>query len=45
VRDYRLIINAHPIPALGEQRLEDITTEAVERWTDGLTAGGRTARS
>lgn len=41
VRDYRSIINADLLPAFGEQRLEDITTEAVERWADGLTAGGR----
>jgi integrase len=41
VRDYRSTINAHLLPAFGDQRLEDITTEAVERWADGLTAGGR----
>ncbi|HEU4658490.1 MAG TPA: N-terminal phage integrase SAM-like domain-containing protein [Capillimicrobium sp.] len=41
VRDYRSIINAHLLPAFGEQRLEDITTEAVERWAEGLAAGGR----
>ena len=32
VRDYHSIIKAHLLPAFGTQRLEDITTEAVERW-------------
>jgi integrase len=41
VRDYQSIINAHLLPAFGPQRLEDITTEGVERWAAGLTAGGR----
>jgi integrase len=31
VRDYQSIINAHLLPAFGTQRLEDITTEGVER--------------
>jgi integrase len=41
VRDYQSIINAHLLPAFGTQRLEDITTEGVERWAAGLTVGGR----
>jgi integrase len=41
VRDYRSIIKAHLLPAFGDQRLEDITTEGVERWAAGLTVGGR----
>jgi integrase len=41
VRDYQSIINAHLLPAFGTKRLEDITTEGVERWAAGLTAHGR----
>jgi hypothetical protein len=37
VRDYHSIINAHLLPAFGTKRLEDITTEGVERWAAGLT--------
>jgi Phage integrase, N-terminal SAM-like domain len=40
VRDSQSIINAHLLPAFGTKRLEDITTEGVERWAAGLTAGG-----
>jgi hypothetical protein len=29
------------LPAFGTKRLEDITTEGVERWAARLTAGGR----
>ena len=32
LRDYRSIIRAHLLPAFGEMRLEDITTDGVERW-------------
>jgi integrase len=41
VRDYRSIVNAHLLPAFGTKRIEDITTETVERWATGLTADGR----
>ena len=41
VRDYQSIVNAHLLPAFGSTRLEDITTDGVERWAAGLTAGGR----
>src|SRR4051812_23590703 len=41
VRDYQSIIKAHLLPAFGTRRLEDITTEGVERWAAGLTVGGR----
>jgi integrase len=41
VRDYHSIIKAHVLPAFGDMRLEDITTEGVERWAAGLTVGGR----
>src|ERR1043165_5124132 len=36
VRDYDSIIKAHLLPAFGDMRLEDITTEGVERWAAGL---------
>jgi integrase len=41
VRDYRSIINAHLIPALGAIAVEDLTTELIERWSAQLTAGAR----
>jgi integrase len=41
VRDYQSIINAHLLPAFGTRRLEDITSEDIERWAAALTAGGR----
>jgi integrase len=41
VRDYQSIINAHLLPAFGARRLEDITTDGIERWAARLTAGGR----
>lgn len=40
LRDYRSIINAHLLPAFGEQRLEEITTEQIERWSASLTGRG-----
>ena len=40
-RDYHSILKAHLLPTFGEMRLEDITTEGVERWAAGLTVGGR----
>jgi integrase len=41
VRDYQSIINAHLLAAFGKRRLEDITTEGIERWAAALTRGGR----
>src|SRR4051794_25479297 len=41
VRDYHSILKAHLLPAFGDMRIEDITTEGVERWAAGLTVGGR----
>ena len=41
LRDYRSIINAHLLPAFGAERLEDITTESIERWSERLAVGGR----
>jgi integrase len=40
LRDYRSIISAHLLPAFGGRRLEDITTEQVERWSAELAARG-----
>jgi len=40
-RDHHSILKAHLLPTFGEMRLEDITTEGVERWAAGLTVGGR----
>ena len=36
---YRSIIAAYLNPAFGDQRLEDITPEAIERWRASLTQG------
>jgi hypothetical protein len=41
LRDYQSIIRAHLLPAFGRERLEDITTEGVERWSASLAASGR----
>ncbi len=40
LRGYRSILNAHLLPAFGSQRLEDISSEDVERWYAGLTGAG-----
>ncbi len=36
---YRSIVDAYLNPAFGDQRLEDITPEAIERWRATLTQG------
>jgi integrase len=41
LRDYQSIIRAHLLPAFGHERLEDITTDGVERWSASLAASGR----
>ena len=41
LRDYQSIMRAHLLPAFGGRRLEDITTEQVERWSAELAASGR----
>ena len=41
LRDYHSILRAHLLPAFGGRRLEDITTEQVERWSAELAASGR----
>jgi integrase len=40
LRDYQSILRAHLLPAFGSERLEDITTEGVERWSASLAASG-----
>jgi integrase len=42
LRDYGSIIKAHLLPAFAGRRLEDITTEQVERWSAQLAARGTT---
>jgi integrase len=41
LRDYHSILRAHLLPAFGRERLENITTEGVERWSASLAASGR----
>ena len=41
LRDDQSIIRAHLLPAFGEERLEDITTDQVEHWSASLAASGR----
>ena len=40
LRDYNSIIKAHLLPAFGDERIEDITTEQVEEWSAELAARG-----
>ncbi len=40
LRDYESIIRAHLLPAFGDERLEDITTEQVEAWSSRLAGVG-----
>jgi integrase len=40
LRDYASILRAHLLPAFSSMRLEDITTELVERWSASLAARG-----
>jgi integrase len=39
LRDYQSILRAHLLPAFGQQRLEDITTDRVEAWSARLASG------
>src|SRR3954468_2851803 len=36
--DYRSIVSAHLLPAFGPMRLEDITSERIERWFSVLSS-------
>jgi integrase len=40
LRDYKSILQAHLLPAFGTERLEDITTAQVERWSATLASTG-----
>ncbi len=40
LRDYESIIRAHLLPAFGDERLEDITTDQVEAWSSRLAGSG-----
>jgi integrase len=40
LRDYRSVANAHLLPAFGQMRLEDLTTDQIEQWSASLAADG-----
>ena len=40
--DYRSTINAHLVPAFGDLRLEDVTSERIEAWKATLRLSNRT---
>jgi integrase len=42
VRGYRSTINAHLLPAFGEMAVEEVTTEAIERWIATVQGSART---
>jgi integrase len=42
LKEYRSMLNAHPLPALGERPLEDLTARDIERWRAGLALSPRT---
>jgi integrase len=42
--DYRSVVNAHLIPAFGDQPLERIDAESIERWLSGLLRDGELSR-
>ena len=39
VRSYRSAIDTHLIPVFGRRKVEDITTQDIERWRSGLVPG------
>ncbi len=41
VRGYRSAIEAHLLPAFGSMAVEDVTTEAIERWMAGFEGSAR----
>ncbi len=41
VRGYRSAIEAHLLPVFGEMPVEDVTTEAIERWMAGFEGSPR----
>jgi integrase len=42
IRGYRSAISAHLIPAFGPTPVEDVTTQAIERWIAGFAGSVRT---
>ena len=41
LRGYQSVLNAHLLPAFGSMPVEDVTTEAIERWLAGLKGSPR----
>ena len=44
MRSYRSAIDTHLMPVFGKRRIEDITTQDIERWRSGLVPGAQPAR-
>ena len=42
--DYRSVVNAHLLPAFGNEPLERIDTDSIERWLSGLLREGKLSR-
>ena len=42
MRDYRCSVEARLVPAFGDQRLDDITAQHIERWRASLMVSPRT---
>jgi integrase len=42
--DYRSVVNAHLLPAFGNQPLEQIDTDSIEHWLSGLLRDGELSR-
>jgi integrase len=42
--DYRSVLDAHLLPRFGEQRIEAITAEEIERWRDDLATNSKRTR-
>ena len=45
ITNYRSAINAHLLPAFGRRRIEDITTQDIERWRSGLEGANTGSRA
>ena len=43
VRGYRSAIEAHLLPAFGSMAVEDVTTDAIERWMAGFEGSARSS--
>jgi integrase len=44
LREYRSVLDKHLIPAFGDEPVEQVTTEQVERWRSELLADGKLSR-